>query len=227
MSERWEYGDVAEAPADPGFPWPPAGGESAIGAFGQTWKSATLDPGPFYRRVPRDGGTGVAVLYYLIIGVLVAGANLFWNSLSLAAGRPGDGGLAAELGIQAIHPVVGFLLTPAALLFMLGLSAAVVHMILSLFDGTRHGFGTTVRVFCYAYSPGLLGVIPWIGGLIGSVWMLVLLIIGLREAHETDGWKTAVAVLLPFVLLLGLMIFSVLLMFAAGAALLGSGVGAG
>ncbi|NIP81513.1 MAG: hypothetical protein GWM90_20780, partial [Gemmatimonadetes bacterium] len=77
-------------------------------------------------------------------------------------------GLAAELGVEVASPIVSFLLAPAILMGMLVVSAALVHMVLSLFDGTRHGFGTTIRVFCYAYSPAIFGVIPWIGGLVGT-----------------------------------------------------------
>lgn len=219
MTEPWEYGDAA--PETPSFPWPPGDNDSIVARFGETWRSATFDPAAFFRRVPRDNGTGAAVLYYLVIGVLVAGATLFWESLTFFSGPSGD--LAAELGIQPMNPVVSFLLTPAVLLGMLFVSAAVTHMLLSLFDGVRHGFGTTVRTFAYAYSPGLFGVVPWIGGLVGSIWMLVLLIIGLREAHEVEGWKAAVAVLLPLFLLVGLMIFSFLVLMTAGAALLGTG----
>lgn len=221
MSDSWEYGEAADMEATPpGFPWPPAEGESAAGAFGETWKSSTFDPGAFYARVPRAGGTGAAVLYYLVVGILVAGVSLFWSSLALSSGVFATDSGAAALGFGTVHPVVSFLLTPLFLLVMLGVSAAVTHMILSLFNGGRHGFGTTIRVFCYAYSPMLFGVIPWLGGLVGSIWMVVLVILGLKEAHETDGWKTAVAVLLPLALLLGLMVFAFLVVMAAGAALL-------
>lgn len=223
MSETWEYGEAAE-PDDPhAFPWPPGETDSPLTAFADTWKAATFDPASFFARVPRDGGTGAAVAYFLVIAVLVAGATLFWQSLSLFAGATGSDRIAAEMGVQPLSPVVSFLLSPVIQLIMLGVGAAVTHMILSLFDGTRSGFGTSIRVFCYAYSPALFGVVPAIGGLVGSVWMLVLLIIGLREAHETAGWKPAVAVLLPFLLLVGLVALSVAVMAAAGAALLGGG----
>ncbi|MFW5951159.1 MAG: YIP1 family protein [Gemmatimonadota bacterium] len=220
MSETWQYGTVAEG--DEGsFPWPPAEDDSPLAAFGETWRSATFDPAAFFRRVPRDGGTGAAVVYYLVIVVLVAGASLVWNSLSLVTGGQLD-----ELGLgtgAALSPLVTFLLTPGILLALLFVGAAITHMILSLFDGASNGFGTTIRVFAYAYSPGIFGVVPFIGGLIGSVWMVVLLVVGLKEAHETDGWKTAVAVLLPFALLLGLLVLSFLMMIAAGAAIMGAG----
>lgn len=211
-----------EGTADAGrFPWPPTEDEAPLAAFGETWKSATFEPGRFFGRVPRQAGTGAALVYYLVLVLVVAGATLFWESLSLFIGPLEDSGLGGEMGFEAVSPLVGFLLTPVILLVMLFLSAAVTHGFLSLFNAGRHGFGTTLRVFCYAYSPGLFGVIPLIGGVLGSVWMIVLLIIGLRGAHETEGWKAALAVLLPFALLLGTMILAFMMLLATGAALLG------
>lgn len=229
MTEHWEYGAEAgaaetgaaaagDAGAGTRFPWPPSEDESALGSFGATWKGATFKPRAFFGRIPREAGTGAALLYYLALVLIVAGASLFWDSLALFSAPLDD---ALGMGMEPVSPIVSFLLTPAILLVMLFISAAITHGLLSLFDGGRHGFGTTIRVFCYAYSPGLFGVIPLLGGLVGSVWMVVLLIIGLREAHETDGWKAAVAVLLPFILLLGLVTLAFIMVAAAGAALLG------
>lgn len=242
MSDIWEYGeeagtghgDLARGPAgspaagetpepvtgaDERFPWPPPEDGSILAAFGGAWRSATFDPGRFFARIPREGGTGAAILYYLVIGLLVAGATLFWDVLGRFASTGARETIAEELGFGTVAPVTSFLLSPLVLMAALLLSAAVVHGILALFDGARHSFGTTIRVFCYAYSPMIFGVVPVLGALVGSLWMLVLSVIGLREAHQTDGWKAAVAVVLPFVLLVGLLLLMVLTILAAGAAL--------
>jgi hypothetical protein len=223
MSNDWEFGEAAAPqPAVPDrFPWPPMEGGAGLTAFGETWKRATFEPAAFFRGMPRRAAMGPALLYYLIIVVLVAGASLFWDSLSLFAGQFEDTAMAAELGVDSVSPLVGFLLTPAILLALLYLSAGVIHLLLTVLGAARHGFGTTVRVICYAYSPGLFGIVPILGGLVGSVWMLVLLIIGLREAHETEGWKAAVAVLLPFAIAMGFMILAFLFLVAASAAIMG------
>jgi hypothetical protein len=217
MSETWEYGEAA--PTDT-FPWPPPEDGAVLAAFGQTWKSATFDPGTFFRLVPRDRGTGAAVLFYLALGILVAGATLFWNTMAWFTDGTDGTGLASQLGMDALNPVVSFLLAPLILIFSLFLSAGVVHLLLKLFDGAQHGFGTTLRVLCYAYSPMIFGIIPVLGSIVGGVWMLVLLIIGLREAHEADGWKAVLAVLLPFVLAMGFLLFLIFVVLATGAALL-------
>lgn len=199
MTDRWEFGEDTQTTPEPGFPWPPPEDEPILAAIGATWKGATFDPGRFFARTPRHHGTGPALLYYLALGILVAGATLFWDSMGMAGAGAGSESLAGELGYGAVSPLVGFFLSPVILLAALYISAGVVHLLLLMFGGAEHGFGTTVRVFCYAYSPALFGVVPVVGSLVGGIWSLVLSIIGLREAHQTATWKSVVAVLVPTV----------------------------
>jgi hypothetical protein len=213
MNETWRYDEVEE-PA--GFPWPPAEGTPVLGALGETWKSATLEPGRFFARVPRTGGTGPAVLYYLIIGILVAGASLFWEML----GGTLDMGQEIVADGPQISPAISFLFSPILLLLGLVLSAGVTHLVLLVLRGATHAFDTTLRVFCYAYSPMLFGFIPVLGTLAGLVWMLVVAVIGLAAAHETDRWKPALAVVLPFLILLAIVVTAIMAFLAAGAAIL-------
>ncbi len=215
MTDVWHHTAVEESAA---FPWPPAEGGGVLGGLVDTWRAATFDPGAFFRRVPRVGGTGAALLYYLVIGVLVAGASLFWDTVT------GQAGMAQErIAGEAItgQPLVMFLLSPLILVIALGLAGGITHVMLLLFRGARHGFDTTIRVFCYSYSPLIFGVVPVVGTVVGTVWMLGLAIIGLREAHDTTTWKAGFAVLLPFLILLGTIAIVMMVLLAAGAAVLG------
>ena len=215
MTESWEFGHHTERTAErtpPTFPWPPPEDGPILAAFGEAWKGATFDPGRFFARTPRQGGTGAAVIYYLAIGILVAGATLFWETMPFLTGSMAEDPI-AQLGYGAIHPLVRFLLAPAVLLAALVISAGVVHVLLLLFNGANHGFGTTLRVFCYGYSPAIFGIVPILGALVGSVWAVVVVIIGLREAHEADSWKAVLAVLIPFVSAMILMFLGMLAVF--------------
>ena len=219
MTERWEYGEDEELTPDPGFPWPPPEEGPILTAFAATWKGSTFDPGRFFAETPRDKGTGAAIVYYLAIGILVGAATLFWEMVPLFGGMVEDP-WAGEMGYPSMHPLVRFLLVPAVLLLGLFIWGAVVHVLLMIFDGATHGFGTTVRVICYAYSPALFGVVPVLGTIVGGIWSLVLLIIGLREAHEAAAWKPVVAVLIPFLGMLFVFLMAMMAVFmAAGSAL--------
>jgi hypothetical protein len=194
-------GDTASIPGpppEPGparFPWPPAEQDGLVAAFAQTWRGAALHPRPFFASLPpRD--TGAAVLYYLIIGITAAALQLFWQVVlpPMDAGWLGIPDPAARLS-----PLVNFLLSPLYLLGSLLLAAGATHLLVLMLVPQQQGFATTVRVFAYAYSPALLAVIPRLGPLVGFVWMIVLAVVGLREAHRTSTGRAATAVLLPLV----------------------------
>ena len=66
--------------------------------------------------------------------------------------------------------------------------------------GERHE-DRILRVEAYAVGTvGLFSLIPVCGGLIGGIWGLVVVIIGLAEAHEISRGTAAAAVLIPWAL---------------------------
>lgn len=147
--------------------------------------------------MPRSGGPGAAIIYYLIIGVIGAGITLFWTTVldysSLSETLLGR----EQVQSSALSGIIEFLLSPLLLLATLYLVAGISHLILVMFDGAQSGFNTSVRVIAYAYSPVLFGVVPVLGSIVALVWTIVLAIVGLREAHLTSRGKAAAAVLLP------------------------------
>lgn len=207
-------GDVALAR----FPWPPAEHESIVSAFGRTWSGAALRPARFFRALPGSGSVGAALLYYIPLGIAVAGADLFWTMVRGPAALEREEVL-GRIDLGGIDPVAGFLLSPVVLLLSLLVSAAVTHVLLRLFGGANRDYGVTTRVFAYAYSPQILGVVPVAGGVIGFVWMVVVAVIGLRAAHDTTLGRVLPAVLIPVTLaLIALAIAS--FMAAAGSVIL-------
>ncbi len=85
---------------------------------------------------------------------------------------------------------------------------------------TRADLGEMLRTIGFASSPGLirvLGVIPGIGGLVllvSAIWMLVAMIIAVRQALDYQSTFRAVGVCVIGWLIQGLVLFLVLLFFA-------------
>lgn len=217
MTESELQTEPSFQPAD--FPWPPRADRSFVDALAATWQESVFHPTSFFRRMPREFDFGWVLGYYLIMGVVAAGIGLFWHMVlgpSLL-----DRWLPSNAGSPA-NPFIDFLLSPLWLLFGLYAAAAIIHVFLLLVRGARHGFGATLRVFCYSGGPQLFSVVPWIGPTVGAIWSLVITIIGLREAHETTTGKAIAAVLIPSALLLMLIV----LLIIAGALLGLSGLAA-
>jgi hypothetical protein len=203
----------------PDFPWPPRENDSVFAALGATWKDSVFHPTSFFRRMPREFDLGWVLGYYLIIGVANAGFALFWH---MVLGPSWWQRTLATRGGPPANPAIEFLLSPVMLLLGLLLAAGIVHLFLLLFRGNKHGFETTVRVFCFSSGPQLFAVIPIIGALVGGVWTLVLTVIGLREAHDTSTGRVIAAIGVPILLLTGLLVLLLIAGFLLGAASLGT-----
>jgi len=203
---------------DDSFPWPPRPGSSPLDAFFATWTEVCFHPTSFYRRMPREDPYVPVIIYYLIVGVIAAGVRLFWQTVlgDVSARLEGMIIPAKLAGTASTSGIVDFLLSPILLLVTLYLVSGVCHVLLLMMRDAKHGFGTTSRVFAFSYSPALFGVVPVLGNLVAFVWMLVLAIIGLREAHASDGAKAAVAVLVPVFLLIVLVVLGAMLALAMG-----------
>jgi len=182
------------------FPWPPGDRDSVVDAWARTWHGASLTPRVFFSLMPRAGSLGAAVLYYLSIGIAVAGAQLFWAMAGGADEKPMAATVGAADAIAPWSPLIEFLTAPVILLLSLFIAAGATHLLLKMLGGTQRGGGsydTTARVFAYSYSPQIVGIIPVIGVIAGFVWMVVIAIAGLREAHRTTTGRAATAVLVP------------------------------
>ena len=91
-------------------------------------------------------------------------------------------------------------MAPVVVAIVLFVSAGIYHLVLMVVKGTNKGFEATLNVVAYSNVSGLAAVIPFVGGLIGWIYGIVLVVIGLTEAHKTDSWRAAIAVLTPLIL---------------------------
>jgi hypothetical protein len=87
------------------------------------------------------------------------------------------------------------------MLFGVFLEGFFYHVFVILFGGTK-GFVTTLKTVMYAYTPWfLLGWIPYVS-VIGALWTLILLILGIKETQEMTLGDALLVILVPFILVL-------------------------
>lgn len=96
------------------------------------------------------------------------------------------------------------------LLSLIGIffTAFIWHVFALLF-GAKREFTQTIKTTMYASTPFLLlGWIPYVA-VIGFIWYLVLMIIGLSEMQEMTVGEAAMAIVVPiFLVLIGAIIWS-------------------
>ena len=186
--------------------------------FVRTWNGFIAAPSRFFASVPFDNPVARPLLFYLIIAIAAAFFSLL---VTAAMGVPESFNetlatydLGFEMSPGALALVV-FFATPFVLLFALLINSLVVHLFVVMLIRERRTLGATVRVMCYSIAPYPVAAIPIIGPMASSVWITVLVILGLREAHRTTSGRAAAAVLIPLAILVGfyilLIAFAVLL----------------
>jgi hypothetical protein len=81
-------------------------------------------------------------------------------------------------------------------------TSGILHLCLLIVQAGNHGFEGTFRVVALSQATQILGVVPFIGGIVGAIWFIVVQIIGLREIHETSYLRVIIALILPLVLII-------------------------
>jgi hypothetical protein len=130
---------------------------------------------------------------------------ILYGAISAAPDLSVSSGMDRQTFISTCRQVAIFfgvvaLIAPIGAMVLFFLRTLVSHLLLLLFGGARKGLVMTLRAMAYAQAPGLFAVVPCCGVFIWWFWSLVLEILGLAEAHETDTWRPALAVLLPTLL---------------------------
>lgn len=154
-----------------------------------------------------ETGYRSALLFYLPVGILAGGLNLFWsNTLDVVGVSTWFESLGENPSATPASRLIDFLLSPIWLTALLFIAAALIQSSLKLIGGASRPLVTTTRVFAFSGGPGLLSIVPLIGPVAGGIWSLVLVVIGLREAHATTTVRAIAALLIPIVVVFMLLV---------------------
>ncbi len=181
------------------------------------WKEVILRPSDFYRSMPKTGGYAdpltFAAISFIIYGLLTALlAGVFGRGMYMGGMYGGTyGGMygnVGEFGLFAI--LMTLIITPIAGIISLFIEAAILYIIYKILGG-EGSYEGTVRFVSYATAVMVVSWIPIVGWIAG-IYGIYLYIVGGMYVHDVSMGKSAVAVLLPMILVLIL----VALVMAAG-----------
>lgn len=169
-----------------------------------TLKESLMRPSEFYRKMPVSGGLGSPLIYAMIWGTLGIMFGLIWQILfgSIIEMMVQTPGMRGKFGPGYL--LVLAILSPILVIIGIFIGSGILHLCLMIVSGNKKGFEATFRVVSYANGAQILSVIPFCGGFIGAIWMIVIEIIGLKEAHGISGGKAALAVFLPIIFCCGI-----------------------
>lgn len=197
-------GQVREVSKEEYPPW--ESGEGFIGAFFQTIRESLFSPTRFFKKISFGEGYWAPLIYGLITGIIGNGCAIFWFWLLMAQFIPMDR-LPFQYSISILQIILPLPFQQAIAIFI---GSAIIHLCLMIVRGNNNGYKTTFRAISYSYSGYLFGIIPFIGLIIGNIYVFILTIIGVREGHEISTGKAVLAVLLPAIVIFGLILIAIL-----------------
>lgn len=165
----------------------------------QTIKKVLFSPQTLFKGMTCKGGKMEPLAFGLLFGSVGTMLGVFWQALI-----PGSILILGHsffprftLGI-----IVLFLLAVIPVMIALGIFmySGILHLLLLIVRGGNKGFEATFRVVSYSQAAQVVGIIPFVGGWIGGIWLLIIQVIGLREIHETSYLRVILAFVIPLFL---------------------------
>jgi len=207
-------------------PWEDHENTGFFNGFLKTVKTVLITPSDFFRNMRVDGGLTDPLLFAMIIGMIGLMFLSVWDILlhnPLRNFMTPEIKAAADSGMSTgFASPVGAAMMPFLLILWIFLATGMLHLFLMIVRGAKAGFEATFRVVSYSVSPFLFMAIPYCGMLISMIWVLTLVVIGLREAHETSGGRASIAVLFPLLFCCGMFALAAVVIMGAVAASFGS-----
>ena len=168
-----------------------------------TMKEVILSPAGFFRKMPRSGGFVDPVIFIASMSLIVGVINLILWLLDL--------GFATSFGTALLYVVI----VPVFAVIFSFVGAAILFIIWKIM-GSQESYETAYRCGAYAAAitpvTTLVGVVPYIGSVIGLVWMAYVIVSASIEVH---GIKQKIAWIVFGVLFGLLLIMNISAMYSA------------
>jgi len=161
-------------------------------------KLVLTKPSKFFEGVKKEEGVQPAFTYFAVISLVnlvlgTAASYLFLRSLL---------GTSVSLPTLIVSYVISLLFA-----FVV---AGILHVWIKLFRG-KGNYAKTFQLYVYSDTPKMLiGWIPFIGSLIGSVYGLILLIIGGEILHGFSRRRSIFVFVIPAVIVIVLAVLALI-----------------
>ncbi len=211
---------LPEEIVEDGPPWEDRAKLGFFPAIIATVKAVLTQPSATFERMKQTGGLGGPLLYAVLLGWVGLGAAMGFQLMFQGAEMTktlaeAESELPAFMTTGALTGVlIGYIIAlPLFITIGLLIYSGLLHLSLMVVGGAKRSFETTFRVMAYAGgSTSILQAVPLVGPMVGGIWGLVAVIIGISKTHEISLAKAVLAYFLPAIALCGLIV-----VFAIGA----------
>lgn len=199
-------------------PWEDRSSSGLFQGLFKTLKASVFSPADFFKKMSLSGGIVDPLLYALICCMIGLTFRYVWQIALQGAMKdfmPPEMNAAVGSMFQSVGIAFLAVMAPLSVILWQFVLAGLLHLILMMVRGANRNFEATFRAVSYSTGPALFMVIPFCGDFIAGLWTVIMIIIGLKEAHATTGGKAAFAVLFPLILCCGLMALAFLFFMGA------------
>jgi len=166
----------------------------------QTFMSALFSPGRFFREMTSGKGIREPMAFGLLLGSLGYMIGFFWEFLLISGSiMPYSSSFLSQVPVNWLFLIV-MILSPLLVILNMFVTGAIIHVLMLAFNGGKGGFEGTFRVIAFGQTTKALSFIPFIGEVIGWFWNSVLVVIGLKEIHNTSYFRAIAAVFISIIL---------------------------
>ena len=196
-----------------GSPWDRRKELGVVRAWWDTFKMILTEPSRFFRdHTGRSFSeaylfavistyAGVIPLYALQVGIQM----LFMNVQGM--GMPISVFLLMIVGFALIGPLVYPIFS--------AINAAFIQVGLYFLVPHRKPWDATYRCVLYSMAPNALQAVPFCGGYVAPIWSIVVMVIGVREVHQTNTFRAVLAVFWPLFAMLALLVLALVVLAVA------------
>lgn len=189
-----------------GPPWEHLDRHGFFHGLWATIKGAVFRPTQFFRAMPVTGGMAKPLGFYILLSMLSATVQTFWNALLFDTLNqyfqfPPEIASHIEFNLGRDLLTVG-VLTPAFSILYIFIFSGIMHLALRTLRSGEGGFEGTLRAMAYTNAVAVFSLVPFLGPLVGVLWWMVIYLIALKEAHRASYGRVLLAMHLPLVVVI-------------------------
>ena len=197
---------VAPATTPLRLPWEERGRLGFVEAMVQTIRLLVIDPADAFSRLRSDGDLTSPMLFGIIVSWICILLSQLWNVLlsnTLGSALGDMEGWEMLFQAPSMLELMGVMvLWPVMFVVLAFIGAGILHLCLMMVGAmkkTELGFEGTLKVYIYATVSWFALIIPLAGGLVMTLWHVVLQVVGFAKVHHTSQGRSLAAVLIPIV----------------------------
>lgn len=176
-----------------------------------TLREIVFRPAEFFGRLRVPGPLWPAIIFGVIMAVpggivsnltnMMFQTNLVDMLATLNIEIPDEfkAELGTQAGVSALTSLFAVIFVPVGAFIGFFINGAITHLMLMMLGGANAKMEDTIRVVGYGGATSVAQLVPFLGPLVGYVWNVVVVSIGLSRVHGIPGWKAVAAVLIPLV----------------------------